>query len=73
MSAGLASVSSSGKVDTINALTLSLSSLDIYSHSQFAQDLTDVVLVLLQESKPDILKAVINYLKKYIFLFPNSK
>ena len=73
MSAGLASVSASGKVDAINALTLSLGSLDVYLNSDFAQQLTDVVIVLLQESKPDVLKAVINYLKKYIFLFPSSK
>lgn len=33
MSAGLASVSASGKVDTINALTLSLSSLDVHANS----------------------------------------
>lgn len=33
LSAGLASVSASGKIDTINALTLSLGSLDVYLNS----------------------------------------
>ena len=48
VSAGLASISASGKVDTINALTLSLGKLDVGSHAEFVRELTDVVLVLLQ-------------------------
>ena len=73
LSAGLASVSVSGKVDALTALTLSLGSLDVDAHAEFARELTDVILVLLHDAKPDIIKAVIGYLKKYIFYFPSSK
>ena len=52
VSAGLANVSASGKVDAINALTLSLESLDVDSNAEFAKELTEVVSVLLQETKP---------------------